>query len=251
MSAYIANDVRALLERHGLADFEALWTVPLDAVDEPNIGRGGWSRVYRLDLGEAAFYLKRQSNYQTRGLRHPFGEPTFAREFRNIRLYQRKGIPALAAAYFAQRKVAGERQAILLTRALDDWRDLDAWLPDWSALEPQVRSGLLRACGELARTLHGAGQKHGCFYPKHIFLREQGAGFEACLIDLEKTRPLLPGRGDRVRDLETLVRRARPWDVAELRELLAAYLQLPADDPRIDPWLAALFGRRQNKEKRA
>lgn len=45
----------------------------------------------------------------------------------------------------------------------------------------------------LARTLHAAGQMHGCFYPKHILLREAAAGFEAQLIDLEKPRPLLLG----------------------------------------------------------
>lgn len=251
MTAYIASDAQSLLEEHGLADFEALWTLPLDAVDEPNTGRGGSSSVYRLELGTAAFYLKRQRNYLTRSLCHPWGEPTFAREFRNIQRYRRKGIPALEAAYFAQRKVAGESQAMLLTRALDGWQDLEVWLARWRELEPAARRGIVGACGRLAGTLHGAGQKHGCFYPKHIFLREGAEGFEACLIDLEKTRMLLPGRGDRIRDLETLVRRARPWSSVELRELFAAYLQLDAADPRIDGWLARLSGRRRSKEGRA
>ncbi|WP_394352295.1 lipopolysaccharide kinase InaA family protein, partial [Metapseudomonas otitidis] len=42
---------------------------------------------------------------------------------------------------------------------------------------------------------------------KHIFLRPAAVGYEACLIDLEKTRPLLFGRRDRVKDLEPLLRR--------------------------------------------
>ncbi len=132
MSDFIAALDRALLERHGLTSFEALWTLQLEAVDEPNTERGGWSSVYRLDLGEAAFYLKRQSNHLTRSLLHPFGEPTFAREFRNIRRYAALGIPALQAAFFAERKLPGERRAVLLTRALDGWQDLDAWLPNWT-----------------------------------------------------------------------------------------------------------------------
>ncbi|WP_204274704.1 lipopolysaccharide kinase InaA family protein, partial [Stenotrophomonas maltophilia] len=72
MSDFIASEERALLERHGLATFDALWNLQLDAVDEPNTGRGGWSSVYRLDLEGRGFYLKRQSNYLTRTLARPF-----------------------------------------------------------------------------------------------------------------------------------------------------------------------------------
>ena len=53
MSAFIAAEDRAVLERHGLASYDALWALQLEAVDEPNTERGGWSSVYRLDLGEA------------------------------------------------------------------------------------------------------------------------------------------------------------------------------------------------------
>ena len=177
MTDFIAGQDRVLLERHGLTSFEALWALQLEAVDEPNTERGGWSSVYRLDLGESAFYLKRQSNHLTRSLLHPFGEPTFAREFRNIQRYAALGIPALQAAFFAERRLPGERRAVLLTRALDGWQDLDAWLPNWTTLEETQRVAILNACGELARRLHQAGQMHGCFYPKHIFLRETAEGF--------------------------------------------------------------------------
>ena len=68
MSDFIAAEDRAILERHGLADYDALWALQLEAVDEPNTERGGWSSVYRLDLGEAAYYLKRQSNHLTHSL---------------------------------------------------------------------------------------------------------------------------------------------------------------------------------------
>lgn len=247
MSDFIAAQGRALLERHGLTSFEALWTLQLEAVDEPNTERGGWSSVYRLELGEAAFYLKRQSNHLTRSILHPFGEPTFAREFRNIQRYAALGIPALQAAFFAERKLPGERRAVLLTRALDGWQDLDAWLPGWAALEEARRAAILKACGELARRLHQAGQMHGCFYPKHIFLRETAEGFEAQLIDLEKTRPLLFGERDRVKDLEPLLRRASVWSEAEVDVLLAAYLGETADLGR---WSERLGARRRNKEAR-
>jgi hypothetical protein len=145
MKDFIAEQDRALLERHGLADYDALWSLRLEAVDEPNTERGGWSSVYRLDLGEAAFYLKRQSNHLIRRLSCPLGEPTFSREFRNIQRYQRLGIPALQAAFFAQRRVAGERRALLLTRALDGWQDLEALLHGWQQHAEHERAAILRA----------------------------------------------------------------------------------------------------------
>ncbi len=250
MSDFVASADVALLERHGLNGFEQLWALQLDAVDEPNTGRGGWSSVFRLELEGKGFYLKRQSDYLTHTLHAPFGEPTFAREFRNISRYQKLHIPALQAVYYGERKIEGQRRAILMTRALDEWTDLDLLLGQWQELDDGQRHGILRACGQLARTLHGAGQVHGCFYPKHIFLRERGDGWSAQLIDLEKTRPLLFGQRDRLKDLEPLLRRAPVWSEAQIRLLLAAYLDQPADSSLVQAWLQRLLRRRRHKETR-
>ena len=247
MTDFIAAEDHAILERHGLANFDALWALQLEAVDEPNTERGGWSSVYRLELEGAAYYLKRQSNHLTRTLSHPLGEPTFAREFRNIRRYAALRIPALQAAFFAERRVPGGRRAVLLTRALDGWQDLEHWLQGWGRLNETQRVAILQACGGLARQLHGAGQVHGCFYPKHIFLREENGAFAAQLIDLEKTRPLLFGERDRIKDLEPLLRRAGVWSEAEVRHLLAAYLDDSAD---VERWYERLGARRRRKGAR-
>ena len=134
---------------------------------------------------------------------------------------------------------------MLLTRALDGWQDLDHWLQAWPRVGEAQRQAILRACGELARRLHRAGQVHGCFYPKHIFLREAPGGFAARLIDLEKTRPLLLGERDRVKDLEPLLRRAGVWGEAEVCALLAAYLA-PGTD--LERWWRRLGARRRHKE---
>lgn len=250
MNDFLATEDRALLERNGLADFDALWARQLDAVDEPNTSRGGWSSVFRLELEGRGYYLKRQSNYLTRTLHRPFGEPTFAREFRNISRYRQKAIPALQAAFYGERKVAGEYRALLLTRALDGWNDLDSLLEQWPALSADQHHAILVACGQLARKLHGVGQVHGCFYPKHIFLQATGDGYAAQLIDLEKTRPLLLGRRDRVKDLEPLLRRAGAWTAAQVRQFLAAYLDQPEDSSLVDTWAQYLAGRRSHKEAR-
>ncbi|WP_249678179.1 lipopolysaccharide kinase InaA family protein [Pseudomonas abieticivorans] len=247
MSDFFASAEQSLLERHGLADFDQLWQVQLDAVDEPNTERGGWSSVYRLELEGRGFYLKRQSGYLTRTLHHPLGEPTFSREFRNISRYQKLGIPALQAVYYGQRKVNGEMRAILMTRALDGWTDLHELLQRWGDFDPAQRQAIVAACGELARTLHDAGQVHGCFYPKHIFLRARGEAFQAQLIDLEKTRPRLFGQRDRVKDLEPLFRRADAWGETEVRQFLAVYLRAPQDSPLLQAWVGRLHKRRQHK----
>ncbi|MGE7992064.1 lipopolysaccharide kinase InaA family protein [Pseudomonas sp. NPDC089554] len=250
MTDYLASADHALLKRHGLNDFEALWKLQLDAVDEPNTGRGGWSSVFRLELEGKGYFLKRQRDYLTRTLHRPFGEPTFAREFRNICRYEKLRIPALQAVFFGERKQGGEHRAILLTRALDDWQDLSELLAQWPQLPQAQRQGILQACGRLARTLHAAGQVHGCFYPKHIFLRERREGWQAQLIDLEKTRPLLFGLRDRLKDLEPLLRRADAWSEADVRSLLAAYLEQPADSALVNTWLQRLMQRRRHKEAR-
>jgi hypothetical protein len=247
MTDFIAQADRALLERHGLLDFDALWALKLEAVDEPNVERGGWSSVFRLDLGDAAFYLKRQTNHLTRSLMHPLGEPTFAREFRTIQRYQKLGIPALSASFFGHRQIGDEHRAVLLTRALDGWDDLESWLGRWPSLSVDQRQAILQATGLLARQLHDAGQIHGCFYPKHIFLQEQAQGWSARLIDLEKTRPLLLGRRDRIKDLEPLFRRAFCWSQTDVHELLAAYLH---DECAVDSWAQRLNSRRREKEMR-
>ena len=250
MNDYLSSADHALLQRHGLNDFEALWSLQLDAVDEPNTGRGGWSSVFRLELEGKGYYLKRQQDYFTRSLHRPLGEPTFAREFRNISRYQKLHIPALQAVFYGERKGQGHHRAMLMTRALDDWQDLDGLLAQWPQLPTEQRAGVLRACGHLARTLHTAKQVHGCFYPKHIFLRQRREGWQAQLIDLEKTRPLLFGRRDRLKDLEPLLRRAPVWSDGDLRTLLSAYLDSADDGPAVSEWLQHLSNRRSHKEAR-
>lgn len=248
MQDFIDPAIQSLFAKHQLDSFAALWALELEAVDRPNIERGGWSSVSYLELDGQGFYLKRQINHLTRSLCKPLGEPTFAREFRTIEQYRKLAIPALTAAWFGQRKVGRQHQAILVTHALTGWQDLDSWMKQWPELDVAVQQGILQACGHLARTLHQAGQMHGCFYPKHIFLQRSNAGFDAQLIDLEKTRPLWLGRRDRIKDLEPLLRRtSHVWTAAEHKTLLLSYLQ---DEARVEQWYQLLLRRRADKDSR-
>jgi len=228
---FVAVNAHEVLARHGVNSFAALWALELDAVDAPNTGRGGWSSVHRLELEDAngdvqCFYLKRQNNHCTRTLRAPFGEPTFSREFRAVQQYAKLGIPALEAAFFARRTVDGRQQAVLLTRALDEYAPLDEWFERWPTLPPADIRTLAQAAGALVRALHNAGVIHNCLYPKHVFLKLHGDGAGARLIDLEKTRRAWFGQRDLIRDLETLNRRSlTPTRTQRLRFLLAYFGQ--------------------------
>ncbi|MDR3158226.1 MAG: lipopolysaccharide kinase InaA family protein [Zoogloeaceae bacterium] len=243
---FIAAADLPLLEAAGLADFDALWRMELDAVEHPNTERGGWSSVCRFELPEQGYFLKRQSSHLTRSLAHPFGEPTFAREFRNIRRYAERQVPALSAAFFGMRKVADEQRAILLTRALSGWRDLASWLAGWPRCPPEQRAQLIDAAALLARRLHAARLTHCCLYPRHIFVRAQEKDFAACLIDLEKSRPL-HFRRERIRDLEQFLRYAPQLSDAEIDRFLARYLAASAGSPVIACWRQWLAKRQQKK----
>jgi hypothetical protein len=250
MRDFISDKDRPMLERKGLTSFDAFWDLQLTQVDAPNLNRSGWSHVSRLEIDGRAFYLKRQCDHLTRSLAHPFGEPTLAREFRAILRFKALGLPVVEASFYAERRILGKDGkkfcAVLLTPALDGWRDIQSVFSDWSAASEKRANVLLAACGLLARGLHDAGLMHGCFYPKHVFERETGEdAFEVCLIDLEKVRRLWLGRRDQVKDLEQFFRRLP--DKEGMTSLLSAYLDCTPDAPEIAEWYRLLQKRREHK----
>lgn len=228
---FVAVNAREVLRRNCLDSFEALWDLKLS--DAPSTARGaGWSSVHRLELEDAngrrqAFYLKRQENHLTRSVSHPLGECTFRREFRSIQAYAHQGIPALEVALFAESSRSGCRRAILLTRALDAYEPMDSWFKRWHQLAARDRGDLIRASAALIRALHAAGKVHNRLYPKHIFLKLDGDGAGARLIDLERTRSAYWGERDRVRELTSLLLRSERTSRTQRLRFLLAYLGLP------------------------
>jgi hypothetical protein len=253
MKDFISDEDRLILERKGLTCFDAFWGLRCPTVDVPNLDRKGWSRVSRLDLEERVYYLKRQCDHLTRSLARPFGEPTLAREFRSIQRFRTLGLPTVEASFYAERRIPGRAGmrfcAVLLIPALDGWRDAQSLFSDWDNISRKRANALFAACGRLARRLHDAGLMHGCFYPKHVFVREIGKDvFEACLIDLEKVRRLWLGHHDRIKDLEQFFRRLP--DEKGMTSLLSAYLGCAPEDPKIAKWRERLQKRRGHKESR-
>jgi hypothetical protein len=228
-SAFIAVNARDVLARHGLDSFEALWCY--DTSDGTDIADRdkGWKKVIRIDLEDAngesqSFYLKRQNHQLVRSLRHPLGEPTFAREFRAIQQFAHLGIPALETAFFAQRSDQGHMHAILLTRALDIYKPLTYWFDRWGALAWRDRQDLILAAAALVRALHNAERMHNNLYPRHIFLKLDDDGAGARLIDLVETRPAWMGERDKIRDLRSLLRRSPLASRSQKLRFLLSYM---------------------------
>lgn len=250
----IAVNAEDTLRRHGLDNFDALWNVQAELVDEPNRARGGVSSVSRLMLLDGngvprLFYLKRQSNYSIRSVRRPWGESTVAREFDNIGRCARLGIPALEAAYFAQRRQGGELQAILLTRALDGYLPLDEWFERWVELGYRQQQGMIRATAAVVARLHACDSVHNCLYPKHVFLKSGEDGVGVRLIDLEKTRArrFLPWGPER--DLDALNRHSRPPSRSQRLRFLLAYLGKNRVDAEVRNWVNRVVRRSAKKPR--
>lgn len=245
----LSESDRRMLQRHGLDSFSALWSVPQEAVDAANTRGRGWSEVLRLQLDDASYYLKRQVNFLSRSWSSPLGESMAARELRNIRRCQRLKIPVAEALFYGERRVDGERRALLLIRGLDHCLPLSSYLSEWTTLQANDRIGIIRSCAELVGRLHGSRLLHRCLYPKHIFLDYGSTGWGSRLIDMEKTRCSWLPRHGAIRDLETLLRRATPWADEERHTFLQSYLQASGFSGRPEDWHARLLRRQRSKER--
>lgn len=222
----VAATDRELLTGAGLASFAALWDVATVAVETGNTARGGSSAVGVLELatptGPRRYYLKRQRNFNCRTWRHCWrGIPLAQREWQAVAALRRRGIATLEVAAFGREHRAGEDRALLLTRALDGYRDLDAWLAAHS--EDGARARLAETIGTRLAALHDAGWRHGCLYPKHLFVADDPAAAAPLrLIDLEKCKRIRR-RFSGLRDLDTLLRYCPALDAPLRARLLTAY----------------------------
>ncbi|MDR0379665.1 MAG: lipopolysaccharide kinase InaA family protein [Candidatus Accumulibacter sp.] len=238
MEGFIDERWRLIFSFNGLDDFDALWRLQIEWFEEPNYRRGGWSGVARCELslpegGTTAIFLKRQENHRTRSLQHPLnGEPTFLREFKRIMTCRRYAIPSLEPVYFAMRGRGRNQRAILATVELTGFASLAELERRWAyeGLPPRaVRLRLFHAIAALLRRMHEHGICHGCFYPKHVFIRMiPEADVTARVIDLEKSRRLPLRAMCAFRDLYCLNHHSSPaWSRTDRLRLFLIYLGLP------------------------
>lgn len=224
MPDYIHPDWLATLQGNGMATFDQLWNLQVEWVENPNADRGGASGVGRVQLqlpqgGAAAVYLKRQRSHTRRTWRHPLrGEPTFAREFKMLRHLRQHQVMAPTPVFYGERVIDGEACAILVTEELAGYRSLEEMMEAMARGEAGLalikRRQLLGAAAAVVSAMHASGVQHRSLYPKHIFIKDDGNGYAAALIDLEKSRfsYLLGWRT--IQDLATLNYRTPYWSRA-------------------------------------
>lgn len=222
----------------GLGSFEALWSQKAAWIEEPNVGRRGWSGVCRLEVKDAAgtgfsAYLKRQENHGYRSLRSPWRvQPTAFREYRRLLALQRAGIPTPQVLYYGERRGPCGTRALLMTRAVPRSIPLDAYLAVADRRPAREVEHVLQATAALIGRLHRRHIQHCALYGKHVLLsgfqdipesaRAEGQRLIPVLIDLEKAR-WRPWRvGMALKDLSQFYRRV-PWTETQWETFLADY----------------------------
>ena len=254
MQDYLADNWTALLEHNGLKSFDDWWQREAEWFEEPNHRRGGWSGVSRLELEDASgskhvVFMKRQENHVAKTLLHPIkGIPTFIREMHNILQLKQAEVAALVPVYFAARTVDGAQRAVLVTESLDGFTPLDEVAKE--SLGYRARRELIKSVATLIRRLHAQRLQHNCLYPKHIFVKEIATGYEARLIDLEKTKKRFLERTAMVRDLDSLNRHAHGWSSADRLFFLHNYLGSQELTPALRSFWNKLLGRRIARYKK-
>lgn len=221
-----------ILAANNLDNFDALWDLKTEWFEEPNVRRGGWSGVVRVNLdtaqGKVGVFIKRQQNHMTKTPFHPIkGRPTFEREFKNILRLRKRNLPTLEPVYFAQRNFQGDSQAILVTRALDDYTPLDSerFLQVGDLIcNAAHKKALLTAVAKVLRDMHQYNLQHNCFYLKHVFARSDGDSWDIKVIDLEKLKWTFSRDRAVFRDLSTLQRHAQGWSKKDHVSFFKAYV---------------------------
>lgn len=198
---FIADDWRVLLRRHGLDTFEALWRLPEQWVEPPNVRRGGWSGVTRLALDGVTVYVKRQQGQCRRFPHRPWSSrPTYYHEFLALNRLSGMGVPVVDWLLYAEQGDA----AILLTRAASGFVDLKTLSEIASGHRLQAAASRLGAALAL---LHALRWQHGACYPAHLLIHPETLAVR--MLDLERCRRRRSRAAAARADLDQLTRRAR------------------------------------------
>jgi hypothetical protein len=256
---YCSNDWPAMAAAHGLDSFESIWALDIGWFEDPNERRGGWSGVSRLEVEypdgrSEGIFIKRQQNHNTFSWRSPFkGISTFRREFLNLMMLHDVGVPTLDVLYFAERGVADDRRAILVTRELSGYASLEDCMTYWQQHgrpEKAVWQEMIQRVAAVARHMHRHRIQQNCFLPKHVFLGERHGHMDVRLIDLEKAKRRWRAERALVRDLDTFNRRTPGISSTDRLRFLLAYHGVDHVNARVrktwDKLVAQLRRKRRN-----
>jgi tRNA A-37 threonylcarbamoyl transferase component Bud32 len=257
---YINSEFLDVIKDNGFDDFETLWSLEAGWFEEPNKRRGGWSGVSKCQWTSSQgrkidVFLKRQENHNAITLMHPIkGVPTFAREMENIITYQACDIPTMTPVYFAQRKVKGDFQAMLVTESLEGYRSLEDYITEWEQSGWPAKNERKIIIDEIARIvalLHKNKLQHNCLYPKHLFMQyQQGTKPIVRFIDLEKTRLRRKKDAEIIRDLGTFYRHLGCARLKDQLYFMQQYFSLNKLDSRAKKFCYKLQDIAKRKKKK-
>ncbi len=232
MKEYWHNDWKSKLHELSLFDFETIWSLDLQPIEPPNVGRGGESYVGKLMLPNSnqSIYIKHQENHQRRTISHPFqGKPTTAVEFGYLKQYHHLNIPSLLPLYAGQRTKNSNHEALLITLGLDEHVSLDNLYQQISQLPKTEFDNwhhfLLKHIAEILNRLHQAKIQHSALYPKHILVNQHYEKRDIRIIDLEKSRKRLLKHFCQRRDIDCLFRHADFWNIDDQQVFLSHYFK--------------------------
>ena len=210
--------------------FDYFWNLRGEWVEEPNVRRGGESGVERVMGSDGQLlYTKRQVGHIYRSLRYPFGRPTVLRErdaLIGLRLID-VSVPDIIYCG-AQRDPEHQWRALLVTRSLDGFEEIDHWYAGGGRERhgEAIHERVLKDLAENLARMHKGRWQHGCIYDKHVFVRVTGEGetakVEVALIDLEKCRQRLTAHRAAVHDIKQL-RRHSSFSDADWEKLIYFY----------------------------
>ena len=258
MHDYITDEWQALAQAGGLHDFDTLWKLDIGWFEEPNQRRGGWSGVSRLEVDlpdgtRTAVFIKRQQNHITRTWRYPLrGITTFRREFENLQWLQDVGVPTLDVLYFAERRVDGDRRAILVSRELTGYASFEDCMQYWQQHgfpDKPVWRALIRKLAAIARRMHGHHIQQNCFLPKHVFIGGIDGDMDIRLIDFEKAKRSITVERAMLRDLDTFNRRSPGLRTTDRLRFLLAYFGRERVDARVRSTWDKLVARMRKKQR--
>ena len=220
---FMHSDYQGRFARAGLLDFESLWNLPHNFVEEPNIRRGGWSGAAQFMINDLdapqTFYIKRQVNQLRRSLRFPLGALTFRHELVSITRNRSLGLPAVEVICAGFRRQNKSDEGFIVTEAIKHppLEHLADARGGWSAC-----SEILCELGNTLHSMHTHRIRHGALYPQHIFV--DPANGKINLIDFERSRRSLTVESAIRHDLKQLLKRIH-WMPASARDnLLHVYL---------------------------
>lgn len=223
------ND-REILLHNSIASFEELWKLKSEFIEDPNYRRGGWSGIilHKISLQNGQpgkIVIKRQENHTFRSLLHPLrGAPTLSREYNNICLLDKHGIPTLEPLYYGERRAGRKIQAVLVIRFLEEYRNLDEVLKEAGENEVSGINTIIDSVAEMVAKVHSHRFQHSCLYGKHIFVKTgKEIPPDIRLIDLEKMHLGLSPFSVAVHDISALFRHSK-WPEAIWNLFIESYL---------------------------